>query len=284
MGETNKLSLDQILTQAAGGEIEPTPTSTPDQTQEPKEPVVKEPEDKPEDKPETTKEPTPEDKPTEELKKSAEKPNPMKEIRDKYNTEKTAREKIEGIVTKFTDGNYEFKLKDFKTEDGKVDYDAVSKAMEDADIKAEAEKKGISPEVQAEIERIEKERTELEKEKLRVSMDRALTTMQQDMGLKTTDINNFFKDALALQKNPYRWLAQGGDLKDLYRNIYYDRLVKEQVDKAIAEARTKWEAEATKATKVPAANPAQAKPQAPAGSTTGISMEQLLTEAAAKKR
>ena len=280
----NKLSLEQMLTQAAGGTVEPDPV-----VEEPKkEPVVEKPKeepvvDEPKEDP-VVEDPIVEDKPKPDAKKPAEKPNPMKEVRDKYNTERASREKIEAVVNKFTDGDYDLKLKDFKTEDGKVDYDALAKAMEDADIKAKADKKGIAPEVQAEIERIEKEKIELEKQKLQVSMDRALTNMQQDMNLKGVDINNFFKDAMALQKNPYRWLAQGGDLKDLYRNIYWDKLVKEQTDAAVAKARATWDEEAKRATKVPASNPAQAKPQASANATGGISMEQLLTEAAAKRK
>lgn len=275
-----KLTLEQMLSQATGDPTMPVPPAVseePTEVEEPTEPT----------EPTEPEEPTEVEEPTEPkatTKKTTEKPNPMKEVRDKLNVEKATREKVEGIITKFTEGDYNFKLRDFKTESGKVDYDAIAEAMEEADIKAKAEKKGISPEVQAEIERIERERTELEKEKLRVSMDRALTTMQQDMNLKSVDINNFFKDAMAVQKNPYRWISQGGDLKDLYRNIYWDKLVKEQVEKGVSEAKTKWESESAKANKIPAANPAQAKSQAPASNAGGISMEELLTQAASKKR
>ena len=296
--EINKVTLEDLLTQAAGGQPAPkpaptpTPTPTPAPTPAPAPTPVPTPDPTPTPAPAPTPTadpvPTPDPEadtaPADLTKKPGEKPNPMKEVRDKYNAERASREKIEGIVAKLADGDYAFKLKDFKKEDGKIDYDAVANAMNDADIKAKAEKKGISPEVQAEIERIEKEKTELEKQKLQVAMDRALTNMQQDMNLKGVDVNNFFKDAMALQKNPYRWLAQGGDLKDLYRNIYWDKLVKEQVDIAVNAAKVKWDEDVKKATKIPAPNPALPKPPAPTPGAGGITLDALLTEAASRKR
>ena len=215
--------LDTILTEAAGNTVEPTEvkeeTSEP---VEPTEPVVEE----------STEEKT-------EVKTEA-KPNPMKEVRARLNSEQKAKEKIEKTVQRFTDGDYNFKIRDFKTEDGKVDYDALSKAMDEADLKVKAEERGISPEVQAEIERIEKEKIELQRERLRVSMDRAIASMQTEMNLKNDEISLFFKDALAVKKNPYQWLAQGGALNDLYYLVYREKLVKSEIDKAVEEAKAKW--------------------------------------------
>lgn len=211
------------------------------------------------------------------------KPNPMKEVREKYNQEKSTREKISNAIERFTEGTYTFVLKDFKV-DGKVDYDSFIKAMDEADLKVKAEAKGIAPEVQAEIERIEKEKVELNKQRLQVAMDRALTNMQQELGLKSADVNNFFKDAMAVKKNPYQWLAQGGDLHDLYRNIYWDKLIKEKTDAAVAAAKTTWEADLARGKQAPVKNPAQANPPSPANPSNGISMEQLLIEAANKHK
>ena len=253
------MDLDDLLEEAAGNETK---------TEEPvvEEPVTEEP---------ATEEPVVEEQPKTEEPKAEEpkKSNPMKEVRDRLNVEQKAKERIEKTIQRFTDGDYSFKIRDFKTEDGKVDYDALTKAMDDADLKTKAESRGISPEVQAEIDRIEKEKIELQRERLRVSMDRAIAGLQTDMNLKNEDINNFFKDSMAVKKNPYQWLAQGGTLSDLYYLVYRDNLMKAEVEKAVAEAKAKWESTNKKA---PTSNPA-----APAHKTTsdGIALDALLAEA-----
>lgn len=258
----DNINLDQMLSEAAGGE----PVQEEPVTEEPTvedsvtEPVQNEP----------AVEPKPEEKKPEEKK-----PNPMKEVRDRLNTEQKAKERMEKTIQRFTDGDYKFRIRDFRTEDGKVDYDALNAAMDEADLKVKAESRGISPEVQAEIERIEKEKIELQRERLRVSMDRAIANMQTNMNLKGDDINNFFKDSMAMQKNPYAWLAQGGSLPDLYYLVYRERIMKEEINKAVEEAKAKWEASNTK--KPPVSNPAS-----PSGKQTDpnqISLDDLLKTA-----
>ena len=191
--EEDKLSLESLLSEAAGNK----PTTPPPAVEEPvvEAPVVGEP---------AVEEPVVEEPVAEEpKKKTTEKPNPMKEVRDKLSQEQKEKQKISGAVKRFTTGSYDFKLKDFVV-DGEVDYDALNAKMDEIDLKVKAEGRGISPEIQAEIDRIEKEKLELEKDKLRVGMDRALTELQLERGLKTADVNNFFKDALAVKKNPYQ--------------------------------------------------------------------------------
>jgi hypothetical protein len=284
----DKISLEQALTQAAGGTVpDPTPASEPEQQPE-QDPVVEtevveEPEEKePVVKAEGTTGVTPKTKAESKPAEDDKKPNPMKEVREKYSTEKNAREKIENAITRFTNGDYNFKLKDFNV-DGKVDYDALAAAMDSADTKVKAESKGITPEVQAEIERIEKEKIELNKQKLQVSMDRALTNLQLNMNVKGAEINNFFKDAMSLKKNPYQWLAQGGDLQDLYILVYRDKLLKQEIDNAIGQAKTKWEEELQRKTKVPVANPAKPTQATTTKNTNGPSLQDLLSQAAGKK-
>lgn len=251
----DKMNLTDMLSEAAGND--PVEVETPVT----EEPVVEEPK---------AEEPKTEEPKVEEPKK----PNPMKELRDRYNSEQKAKEHMEKTVQRFTDGNYSFRIRDFRTEDGKVDYDALTKAMDDADLKVKAEERGISPEVQAEIDRIEKEKLELQREKLRVSMDRAIANMQTDMNLKGEDINNFFKDSMALKKNPYQWLNQGGTLSDLYYLVYRENIMKAEISKAVEEAKAKWEASNSK--KPPITNPA-----APTNKTSGdsFSLDSLLKEA-----
>jgi hypothetical protein len=284
----DKISLEQALTQAAGGTIpDPTPAPEPEQQPEPapvaapevvEEPEEKEPVAKAEGTTGVTPKPKAEAKPVEDDKK----PNPMKEVREKYSAEKSTREKIENAITRFTNGDYNFKLKDFNV-DGKVDYDALAAAMDTADTKVKAESKGITPEVQAEIERIEKEKIELNKQKLQVSMDRALTNLQLNMNVKGAEINNFFKDAMAQRKNPYQWLAQGGDLQDLYILVYRDKLLKQEIENAVGQAKTKWEEEAQRKGKVPVANPAKPTQPTTTKATNGPSLQELLSQAAGKK-
>lgn len=276
------LSMEDLLIEAAGGTVEPKPDTTPAPAVEP-EPAVVDP--APAVEPTTTPDIVdPATDPTKqtEPKATANKPNPMKEIRDKYTSEKSIREKMDGAIQRFTNGDYSFKLKDFVVDD-KMDYDELITAMESADLKAKAESKGLSPEVQAEIERIEKEKIELEKQKLQVSMDRALTNLQLARSLKNEDINNFFKDSMVSNKNPFRWLAQGGDLNDLYALIYRDKLLKSEVDRAVEAAKAKWEEEVRRLNKVPASNPAQPT-QPTTGSPSGLSMDALLEEAAKRVR
>ena len=285
----DKISLEQALTQAAGGTI-PDPTPAPEPEQQPEPAPVAEPEvvEEPEEKEpvakadEGTTGVTPkskvEAKPADEEKK----PNPMKEVREKYSAEKSTREKIENAITRFTNGDYDFKLKDFNV-DGKVDYDALAAAMDTADTKVKAESKGITPEVQAEIERIEKEKVELNKQKLQVSMDRALTNLQLNMNVKGAEINNFFKDAMSQRKNPYQWLAQGGDLQDLYILVYRDKLLKQEIENAVGQAKTKWEEEAQRKGKIPVANPAKPTQPTTTKNTNGPSLQDLLSQAAGKK-
>jgi len=204
------------------------------------------------------------------------KSNPMKEVRDKLNAEQKSREKIEGAIQRFTSGDYDLKLKDFKTEDGKVDYDALIAAMDKKDIEKKATERGITPEVQAEIDRIEKEKVELQKERLKVAMDRAVSNMQIDLNLDKNAINQFFADSLSLKKNPYQWLAQGGTLDELYYLIYRDKLTKAATDKAVAEAKAEWE----KANSKVAPTPNPAKQSTNNGNSDTLSLDQLLNEAA----
>lgn len=271
-------TLNDILTKAAGN----TPVTPEPQPQEPE---VTEPETDVQDTP-TTNEPevqtpevNPDTTPEPETDTGAKaKSNPMKEVRDRLNKEQKVREHMEKTIQRFTEGSYNFKIRDFKTEDGKVDYDALQKAMDEADVKTRAESKGVSPEVQAEIERIEQEKLNLQKEKLRVAMDRELSNLQVDKQLSKEDINKFFKDSLALNRNPYQWLAQGGELDDLYFLIYKDTLIKSEVDKAVAEAKAKWEASNNK--KSPTPNPAT--PAQTTHNPDGLSLSTLLTDALKK--
>ena len=257
------MNLDQMLSAAAGGEVVNEDPVT-------EEPVV-------EEEP-VTEEPAAEEPVVEDKKPEVKKSNPMKEVRDRLNTEQKAKERIEKAIQRFTDGDYSFRIRDFKTEDGKVDYDALNEAMDAADLKNKAESRGISPEVQAEIDRIEKEKIELQRERLRVSMDRAIAGMQTDMNLKNEDINNFFKDSMALKKNPYQWLAQGGSLHDLYYLVYRERLLKDEVTKAVEEAKAKWEASNSK--KPPVSNPAASTSQT--SNPNLVSMDELLSQAVDK--
>lgn len=259
----DNINLDQMLA-AAAGEEEPVV----------EEPVVEESTDPVVDEP-TEPEVNPENKPEEKKKQEEKKPNPIKEVRDRLNVEQKAKERIEKAIQRFTDGDYKFRIRDFRTEDGKVDYDALTAAMDDDDLKAKAESRGISPEVQAEIERIEKEKVELQRERLRVSMDRAIAGMQTDMNLKNDDINNFFKDSMALKKNPYQWLAQGGTLHDLYYLVYRERITKDEIAKAVEEAKSKWEASTSK--KPPVSNPAT--PSKSSTDPNAMSLEALLQSA-----
>jgi hypothetical protein len=161
----------------------------------------------------------------------------------------------------------------YKTEDGKVDYEAFIKAMDEADLKARSAERGISPEVQAEIERIEREKKELQKDRMRVAMDRALASLQTSRQLSNSDINKFFNDSMALNKNPYTWLAQGGTLDDLYYLVYRETITQAAIDKAVEEAKASW---SNPAVVTPTPNPA-----APASTSKDpkISVASLLKQA-----
>ena len=285
MSDSTKLSLEQMLTQAAGGPAVPDPI--PVATPTPADPVPADPvpaADPTKADPVPAAAPTPADPTKADPTKAdptKDKANPVRELREKYNTEKTTRERVENAIDRYTSGSYDFKLKEFVTE-GKMDYEAFIKAMDAADTKSKAETRGITPELQAEIERIDKEKIELERQKLQVAMDRALTDLQVTRGLKGADINTFFKDSMANKKNPYQWLAQGGTLDDLYTIVYRDTIIKSEIEKAVAESKAKWDAETQRLKAVPTPNPANPAKAPGATGGSGLSLEALL-EAAAKK-
>lgn len=240
------MQLNQILQQALD------PNATDDNTEDvtPTEPEATPTEPETAPAPEPTPAPAPETKPAE---PATPKSNPMKEVRDRLNQEQKAKERIDSAINRFATGDYAFKIKEFKTEDGKVDYDSFIKAMDEADLKARSAERGISPEVQAEIERIEREKKELQKDRMRVAMDRALASLQTSRQLSNADINKFFNDSMALNKNPYTWLAQGGTLDDLYYLVYRESITQSAIDKAVEEAKASW---SNPAVVTPTPNPA----------------------------
>lgn len=254
--DDDKLTLAQVLNSAGS---EPAPAPDPEDTPTPEETPT------PEDAPTPAPESTP-DKTAEPAK------NPMKEVRDRLNAEQKEKSKIVNATQRFIDGKYDFKLRDFRDENGNVDYDALIKAMDDADVNKVAAEKGISPEVQAEIDRIENEKKELAKERMRVAMDRALADLQTSMNLQANDINQFFKDSMALSKNPYTWLSQGGTLSELYYLVYRERITQDAINKAVEEAKVEWESK--KAPIPPSSNPAK-----PSRSNGALSLDQLLNQA-----
>lgn len=256
----DKLTLDQVLNPGAAVEPEAAP--------EPDVDTPSVPEESPEGTPTPTPNPTPEANP-EPAK------NPMKEVRDRLNAEQKEKNKIVNATQRFIDGKYDFKLRDFRDDNGNVDYDALIKAMDDADVNKVAAEKGISPEVQAEIDRIENEKRELAKERMRVAMDRALADLQTSMNLQANDINQFFKDSMALSKNPYTWLSQGGTLSELYYLVYREKITQDAINKAVDEARIEWESK--KAPVPPSSNPAK-----PSRSNGALSLDQLLNQAVNK--
>lgn len=210
--------------------------------------------------------------------KQAEQPkksNPMKEVRDRLNLEQKLRTKIENAMQRYTDGDYKCKLRDYKTEDGKVDYDAFIKAMDAEDNEVKAKTNNRTPEVQAELDRIEAEKKEIQKERLKVSMDRELASIQVNLGLTNKDINNFFKDALDKKRNPYQWLSAGGSLEDLYYIIYRESIIEKRVNERTASTAPVNEA---KPANPPLRNPG--KPNATINTTDGITLDDLLIKAA----
>jgi len=212
------------------------------------------------------------------------KPNPIKDVRDQLNATKKAKELVTNTMNKFVAGSYEIKLADHMLEDGTgIDYESLGAAMEKVDIAKRAEGVGLTPEVQAAVEQIEKDKIEIQKQKLQLSMDKALTNLQMDKALKEGDINNFFKDAMESKKNPYQWIAQGGTLADLYNLIYADKIKQNDIDAAVATAKAKWEADAAAANRVPKGNPGQAVVKK-AVAEGGKTMKELLAEAAENRR
>lgn len=278
MSEQEKIGLEEVLSQAAGNPpAEPTPPE--DGATPPEDGAETPPDDGEKTPPEDGEKTPPEDgEDGEDVKKKQ--PNPIKQVRDQLNTEKATREKIQTAIDRYTEGDYKFKIRDFKTEDGKVDYDAIIEAMDEADNEAKAQAKGISPEVQAEIERIEKEKMELNKQRLQIAMDKELNKLQLSHKLEEGEINNFFKDAMAVKLNPYRWLSQGGSLVHLYQTIYFDRLVADATKKAVEEAEVKWNEAASKEGRAPTKNPAEPTKSKTGKTPDGISLDALLEEAA----
>lgn len=277
----SNVSLDDLLNEASGDTPAPdantTTTETPPATEPQTPPEGDQPQTPPEDGTQTN-----DDKPQEGDQQTPpeNKKNPMKEVRDKLNAEQKAREKVEKAMQRYAEGNYKFSIRDYKNEEGKVDYDAFIAAMDEQDTADKAQQRGITPEVQAELDRIEKEKIELQKERLKVAMDRAVSNLQIDMNLDKNAVNKFFADALAVQKNPYQWLAQGGALSDLYYLIYRDSIQKAAIDKAVADAKAEWER--VNSVKAPTSNPAAPKNDNGA-KLDGVSMQDLLNEAASKK-
>lgn len=194
--------------------------------------------------------------------KKTEGSNPMKELRDKANAATRTQEKIDTAINRLSDGEYNFKLKDFKNEQGRVDYDALIKAMDEADVKKRAESRGLSPEMQAELEKYEREKRDVEIAKARVQMDRQLNNFQMEQQLSPEALNTFISDAMKLGINPLSIAALDKTtkgttaLKMLYKAVYTDKIVQDAVDKALAEAEAKRQAALEAKGAQPKANPA----------------------------
>lgn len=273
----NGISMDDLLNEASGGapsninnnegDSDPENNPTPEAGSEGNpEPADDNKDNNPQ--PESKTEPKKDDKP---------KSNPMKEVRDKYNQAESARKKMESTMDRFYNGDYKFNPRDFRTDDGKIDYDKLVEAMDEADNVERAKTNNITPEIQKELDRIEKEKVEMRKQQLQVAMDRELASMQIEMGLKKADVNQFFADALQQKRNPYQWLAQGGNIQDLYYIIYRDKLIKAKVDQAVAEERAKWDN--PNRGRTPAPNPAKPKVPASPVDANGMSLNDLLKAA-----
>ena len=170
--------------------------------------------------------------------------------------------KIDTAINRLSDGEYAFKLRDFKNEEGKVDYDKLIEAMDEADVKKRAESRGLTPEMQAEIEKYEREKKEVEIAKARVQMDRQLNNFQMEQQLSPEDLNLFISDAMKIGINPLSIAALDKTskgttaLKLLYKAVYSDRLMKDAVTKALAEAEAKREADVAAKGGQPKSNPA----------------------------
>lgn len=188
--------------------------------------------------------------------------NPMRELRDRANREQREKEKIDGAINRLSDGDYNFKLKDFRTEDGKVDYDALLEAMDAEDVAQRAAGKGIDPKLQAEIEKYEREKREVEIAKARVQMDRQLNNFQMENQMTQEDLNNFISDSMKMGVNPLTIAsldktAKGTTaLKMLHQAVYADKIIKLAVDEAVAKVRAEYDDKEIAAGGKPKANPA----------------------------
>ena len=252
-------SMDEFLNQETGTStdastqtnVEKTNTETPEAT--PTGEVTKEPDVPAKDSTTETKKPEA---------KKPDGPNPMKELRDKANSATKLQEKIDNAINRLSDGEYNFKLKDFKNEQGKVDYDALITAMDEADVKQRAASRGLSPEMQAEIEKYEREKKDVEIAKARVQMDRQLNNFQMEQKLTPDDLNLFISDSMKLGINPLSIAALDKTSKGtvalqmLYKAVYTDKIVKTAVDQAVAEAKAKWDADLNAKGTQPKPNPA----------------------------
>lgn len=277
-----KLTLEDLQAELGGAE-DPKP-ATPPATEPPAtEPSAEE----PSAEPQKGNDPVPTEPTKTEPKKTEPKRddgnNPMKDLRDRYNAAEQTRKKIDEVVNRFADGEYDFKVKDFKTEDGKIDYDALIEAMDDADIKARATEKGVSPELQKELERYEKEKQEMNKEKLRVRFDRQVTNFQLENNLPEEKIDKFFNDAIKAGINPYSIAAIDNTSKGttalnmLYKAVYHDELVRQAAEDAKAQADADRQASNAAQQGQPKpipGTPSRGKTEEPTGS--GISLDDLL--------
>ena len=282
MPEDEKLGLNEMLSQAAGNPpADPVPADPVPADPVPADPVPAEQVEDPlkpgfdtEGKAMVTAVPAP--TPT---------PNPIKEVRDQLKIAKDAKELVTKTMNKFATGTYtDIKLVDHMLEDGTgIDYKSLSTAMETVDVATRATTSGLTPEVQAAVEQVEKDKIEIQKQRLQIDMDKALTNLQIDKTLKQADINNFFKDAMQTERNPYLWIAQGGSLGDLYNIIYADKIKQTEITAAVAAAKAEWDAAAAAAGKAPLPNPGIPVPGAGVNKD-GMSMKDMLAEAAKKAK
>lgn len=283
------VDLDNLLEEALGGEPTPNPEDPKPEDPKPEDPTPTDPAN-PDPVDENGQDPADEpageggDEPKGDVdgdpKPNNKNKNPIKEVRDRLNQEQKARTKIENAIQRWSEGNYKCSLKQFKDENNKVDYDAFIKAMDEEDTKSRADKNNRTPELQAELDRIEKEKIELERSRLRANMDRSLADLQVSMSLTRADINTFFVDAMAKKKNPYAWLAQGGSLEDLYYVIYRDKIIEREVTKRAGTPPT------PNPVPTPAPVPPNKNPGIPAGDPAKqeISLNDLLERAAGKPK
>lgn len=268
-----EVTLDQLINEAAGGDVTPEPTQdTVADDEQPEQNV--QPDQDNQDTQVTTQDPTDATK-VEEKKEEQKKSNPMKEVRDKLNQEQSARKRNDTIMNRFADGDYKFKLKDFKDADGKIDYEALAEAMDNADSESKAKTNNITPEMQKELERIQREKIEITRKRLEADMQVELANMQVEMGLNKAQINEFFSASLKLKINPYMWLQQGGNMSDLYFVVNKEKIIADRVEKAVAEERAKWESTPQR---THTSNPAKTVTKPQVTDTNKISLDELLKE------
>jgi hypothetical protein len=210
----------------------------------------------------------------------APKPNPMKEIRDTLAKEKAAKELVTNTINKYATGKYpDVKFADHMKEDGSgIDYESLSVAMEKVDVAVRAGTAGLTPEVQAAVEKLEAEKIQLQKDRLQVSMDKGLNNLQIEKSLKEAELNQFFADAMKGNKNPYQWIAQGGTLGDLYDIIYVDKIQQRKIDAAVAAAKATWEA--AQANTAPKVNPGIPNPAGVNVVKDGMTLDEMKAAAA----